>query len=158
MTALLNASFLRDLRGVIAVEMALLAPVLLAIMLAAYEGANAINAQLAIQRAALIASQNAMAQGANGSNMTPVIQAAKAALPPEWSSATDANLRPQVAASVACECSVTGAVACSVSCASGETKKTFLTVTISRSHPLLIKMTGLPDRIALSDKAVVRLE
>lgn len=128
-------------RGVAAVELALLAPVLLLFLFGAFDVANSTQNSIRLERAAQAGAQYALG---NSSDMVAVRGAVIAA----WPQLTNADVPLPV---LSCQC-LTVTVACNASCASGLIKT--ITVTASRTLvPLL-----LPTATRSTGHAVARLQ
>lgn len=128
-------------RGVAAAELALLAPVLVMLLLAVHDVANAMQISIRLERAARAGAQYAVA---NSSDLTAVRNAVIAA----WPALTGNDVPLPV---LACQCAATP-VACTASCPSGLVQT--ITVRATRSlSPLL-----LTSRSEGVGHAVVRLQ
>jgi Flp pilus assembly protein TadG len=133
-------SLFPDRRGVSASEFAVAAPVLVLLLLGAYDVANVIQLSLRLERAARAGAGYAVV---NPSNLAAVQSAVIAA----WPSLTSAEVPLPV---LACECAG-AAAACTATCASGLVKT--ITITARRSvSPLLL--SGMSEG---TGSAVVRI-
>lgn len=151
------ARLLGDRSGVMAVELALLLPVILVMMMGAYEFSSAISNQMAIQNATRASTQYALTKPPIQGDLQEVVEAAKQAMPSDWTDAQNAHAA-QISASLTCECSLTGQVACTAQCTTGEEKLTYLNVSITKVHDFLFDFPGLIPSVDLADTAVVRLK
>jgi hypothetical protein len=78
-------------------------------------------------------------------------------LPPDWTGA-DGTPGYTIDATLTCECSVSGAIACDASCPSGEYRMSYLGVEARRRHRFLFPYPGLGDSVDLADRSLVRLQ
>lgn len=143
--------------GSIAVEFGVLLPVILAIMLGLVEIAMAVSDQLTVQGAARAGTQYGMQSPPKNGDVEPVIASVKAALPADWT-AEGASDPAEISASVACECELTGSIACGDPCASGERKQSFLRVDVSKRHQTIVNFYDWSPNIVLSNTSQVRLQ
>jgi Flp pilus assembly pilin Flp len=143
-----------DCRGAMAVEFGLIAPVVMLMMLGVVEASVAISTNLEVQAAARAGTHAGFTRPPTAGDMTPIIASTKAAMPADWLSGNNAAT---VAATLACECEVTGAVACGNPCGLGEAKQTYLRVEVTKNHAPLLSTKFFSPSFQLKQMSMVRL-
>jgi Flp pilus assembly protein TadG len=141
-----------DRAGVAAVELGLIAPVLVALVIPMVDlGIGAYN-KMRIQDAAEAGAQYALANA--GTYNAAATQSA----------ATNATSLTGVTATVAnsCNCitsgAIGGAVSCTGTCADGSTPGSYVSVSTQMTYHLLLAYPGLTDPMTLRGYAVVRIQ
>lgn len=140
--------------GAIAVEFGMIAPVILVMLLGVIEVASAISQNLAVQASARAGTDFGLTKPPLQGDMQPVVNAVKAAMPPEW---TSDGSNPTVNASLACECEVSGPVACGGQCGQNERMQTYLKVDVSRSYTPIVTFRFFTTSFRFSNSSQVRL-
>lgn len=140
-----------------AVELSLVAPVLLLIMLGAFEVSQIIDSQLTLQNAARIGTNQALIRPPVQSDVSDIVAAVRQTLPSGWTGVHGSG-NAQITAALQCECSNGGAIACTATCASGLTKQTYVSVTVSRPHTTHFQSVALPASVNLSASSIIRLQ
>jgi Flp pilus assembly protein TadG len=153
----LTRAFRRARDGAIAVEMALVAPVILAMLLGIVEVSGAISANLSVQAAARAGTQYGLTTPPVQGDMSPIIGAARAAMPAAWTSSSSTS-PAEVSASLVCECELTGAVACGAACAKGEQSLEYLKVDITKVYSPIVKFRYLGTNYTFKTSSQVRLK
>ncbi len=143
--------------GNIAVEFGFIAPIVLIMLLGVAEVSVAISNQLTVQAAARAGAHYGFMKPPVQGNMQPVIDSVKAALPPKWVATANAS-KATVAASVTCECELTGAAVCGAPCAAGERSLTYLKIDVAKKYEPLVKIHHLTSDVTLRDTVMVRLQ
>lgn len=152
-----TARFIAAKTGTIAVEFALVVPVVMILFLGIAEASAAISNQLTVQAAARAGAHFGFTKPPVAGNMQPVIDSVKAAMPSAWLNASDPD-KATVAASMVCECELTGAIACGTPCAAGEKALTFLKIDVAKKYKPLVPVRHFSTNFTLRDTAMVRLQ
>jgi hypothetical protein len=144
-------------RGTFAVEFALVSPLLLLVLLGAYDGSIAIQEKLALQAATRAGIQYGLVRRPVQGDTSSVVATVTAMLPSDW---TAAGGTPgySINAALTCECSVSGAVACDAACPTGQYRLSYLSVEVRRRHRFLFRYPGFGDSIDIADRSLVRLQ
>lgn len=133
---------LRDDRGNLAVEFALVAPILVLLILAIADLGLA-TLELSNIRAAARAGLQAVLSDANATDRASTIAAMAAP-------------SADVAVTTSCGCADGTAIVCGDTCAAGAVRRT-VTVTVTRDLPLLVPWPGMPDPLPLTGQAEARV-
>jgi Flp pilus assembly protein TadG len=140
----------RDRSGIAAIEMGLVASMLVAILIPMFDLGMGAYQKMRVQDAAEAGAQYALTSGYSTTAITTAAQ-----------TATSLGTGITVTPSEACNCiisSVIGpAVACGSTCADGSTAGTYVTVATQTSYSLLVSYPGLASPMTLSGTAVVRI-
>ncbi|HXQ51702.1 MAG TPA: TadE/TadG family type IV pilus assembly protein [Stellaceae bacterium] len=136
--------------GAAAVELGLVAPMLVGILLPMVDlGMGAYN-KMRVQNAAEAGAQYALEHGYNSSSITTAAQ-----------NSTSLGTGVTVSPSQACNCINSGvigpSVTCGAACSDGSTAGTFVTVNTQSTYTLLISYPGLTNPMTLRGLAVVRV-
>ena len=151
-----SRSFRSSRDGSIAVEFALIAPVVLVMLLGVIEVSSAISQNLSVQASARAGTDFGLTKPPVQGNVQPIIDAVKAAMPKDWASAASGG-DPAITAALVCECEVTGAIACSSECGKGELKQTFLKVDVKKTYAPLVNFRFIKPTFKFSNTSQVRL-
>jgi TadE-like protein len=143
--------------GTMAVEFGFIAPFVIALLLGAIEVSQAISDQLQVQAAARVGSNFGLAKPPVQGNVQPVIESVRAALPPEWIASANAD-KAVIAASILCECEVSGPAQCGAPCGAGERIQTYLRVDVTKPYKPMLQIRYLPLSFTLRDTSLVRLQ
>lgn len=143
--------------GAIAVEFGFVFPLVLVMLLGIVEASAAISANLSVQGAARTGAHFGLVKPPIQGDMAPIIGATRAALPAEWVSANAAN-PATIAASIACECELTGPVACGVPCGAGEQSLSYLKVDVSKVYTPLVALRYFSPSFVFKNSSQVRLK
>lgn len=143
-------------KGTIAVEFGLIAPVMLVLLLGVLEVSSAISSSLAVQGAARTGSQYGLTRPPIQGDVSGIIAATRAALPQSW--ASDDAASTKVNATVACECEVTGAIACGGTCAAGEQMMSYLKVDVARIYKPIVALRYFSTGYEFKNSSQVRLK
>ncbi|HUZ74673.1 MAG TPA: TadE/TadG family type IV pilus assembly protein [Stellaceae bacterium] len=142
----------RDRAGVAAVELALIAPVLTALVIPMVDLGIGAYDKMRIQNAAEAGAQYALANASSYDASS--IQSA----------ATNATSLSGITATVGetCNC-ITGsaigtAVSCTTTCADGSKPGTYVSVSTNMSYSLLLSYPGLTNPMPLNGRAMVRIQ
>ncbi|MGH7091847.1 MAG: TadE/TadG family type IV pilus assembly protein [Stellaceae bacterium] len=141
--------FHRDRSGAAAVEFALIAPMLVAILLPMVDLGIGAYQKMRVQDAAEAGAQYALKHGYSSASISSAAQ-----------NATSLGGSLSVTPSEACDCVSGGALAsapCGSTCADGSAAGTYVTVGTSTSYSLLLKYPGLTNPMTLTGNAVVRI-
>lgn len=140
-------NFVRNEKGVAAVEFALVAPILLLLLLGLADFGLAMRERMALASAARAGAERAWADSGDNAAITQAVQAA----------GTLDAAAITVAVTEFCECAGT-ASACGVTCADGSTPATYVGVSVSEDFPLLLPYPGIGSPIALTGTAILRVQ
>ncbi|MBA4130225.1 MAG: hypothetical protein C0519_02250 [Hyphomicrobium sp.] len=143
--------------GIIAVEFGLIAPIILALVLGVVEVSRAIENYLSIQTATRAGTHYALTKPPVQGDMSRIVSSVRAALPPDWVSATDGSA-PQITASMVCECDVTGPAACGAPCGIGEKQQTYIRVEVQKLYTPLVSFRNFAPSYQLKTASMVRLK
>ncbi len=149
--------FFKCTRGVFAVEIALMAPIILILGIAVYDFSLVIQNKMSVQNAAKIGTQYGLIRRPVQGDLQPVIDTVKNTLQQSLSTSADLSTI-QINASLNCECSVSGTVSCSLSCPANEQKQTYLSVGVSVNHRIMFQYPAIDPTITLADQSLVRLQ
>ncbi|MBC7953639.1 MAG: pilus assembly protein [Rhodospirillaceae bacterium] len=133
-------------RGAAAVEMALVAPVLLAALLGVADFGMVVNERIRLSSAARAGAQKAMT---DPSDTTSIRQAVEAATEDMVSN------RLAVTVSTQCSCGDGSAIVCGSTCADGNTRN-YVTVQVDETYPTLFTYPGMGSSLTLSANATLR--
>ena len=143
--------------GVIAIEFAFIAPVMLVLMLGVIEASLAISDKLTVQSAARAGTHFGLTKPPVQGNMAPIVAAVRAAMPADWATANNGGA-PQINASLYCECQVTGPAACGAPCAAGEAQMTYLKVQVQKLYKPLLSFRNFAPSFTFNNTSTVRLK
>ena len=143
--------------GAIAIEFALIFPVLVIMAIGTYDISTVIRQKLELQNATRVGAQYGMVRRPVQGDMQHVITAVRRTLPPLWRDASSPTAA-QVNASLQCECSSGVVISCGSRCTSGQRKLTFLKVDIVKTYQTLLPYPGLETSFTISDESIVRLQ
>ncbi len=143
--------------GAMAVEFGFIAPVVIGLLLGIVEISQAISSQLQVQAAARVGSNFGLTKPPVQGNVQPVIDSVRAALPAEWLDAANTD-KAVVAASILCECEVSGPAQCGAPCGAGERSQTYLRVDVTKPYTPMVQIRYLPLSFTLRDTSLVRLQ
>jgi pilus assembly protein CpaE len=133
-------------KGAIAVETAVVAPILALCVLALADFGMAVNERIKLASAARAGAQAAMSDATNTARITLMVQ-----------QAASLNVNQlSVGVSTACGCSDGTAITCGSTCANGANSQNYVTVNVSETYPLLLTYPGLGSTIALGTSATMR--
>lgn len=152
-----DQAFGRAQTGTMAVEFGFVAPVVIALLLGVVEVSQAISSQLQVQAAARVGSNFGLAKPPVQGNVQPVIDSVRAALPADWIDAANAN-KAVVAATIFCECEVSGPAQCGAPCGAGERSQTYLRVDVTKPYTPMVQIRFLPLSFTLRDSSLIRLQ
>lgn len=149
--------FTSHCKGTMAVEISLVAPVIMVGMLGVYEVSRIIDSQLTLQNAARVGTNQALIRPPVQSDVSDIRSAVANTLPGGWTGtgqAADAT----IVAILQCECGDGSTISCTASCTGNLSKQTYVKVTVSRPHTLGFQSVALPASIPLSASSIVRLQ
>ena len=150
-------AFGRAQTGTMAVEFGFIAPVIIGLLLGVVEISQAISSQLQVQAAARVGSNFGLAKPPVQGNVQPVIDSVRAALPAEWIDPANAD-KAVVAATILCECEVSGPAQCGAPCGAGERSQTYLRVDVTKPYTPMVQIRYLPLSFTLRDTSLIRLQ
>jgi Flp pilus assembly protein TadG len=140
----------RDRSGTAAVELGLVASMLVGILIPMFDLGMGAYKKMRVQDAAEAGAQYALSHGYNAAAITSAAQ-----------NATSLAAAVAVSPSQACNCITGGvigaAVACGSACPDGSTAGTYVTVATQTSYSLLVSYPGLANPMTLAGTAVVRI-
>jgi Flp pilus assembly protein TadG len=139
------SSFLRDAKGASAVELAIVAPMLLILLLGLFEFGTAVNEKSKVVAAARAGAQLALTGTTDTATITNAVTAATGLTP--------ADLTVNI--TTFCECQDGTSVQCDGTCPVG-TVRTFISVDVSKPHEINMNVPGIDGTITLSSSATVR--
>jgi len=143
--------------GAIAIEFAMIAPILIIMAISVYDVSLAIKQKLALQNATRIGVQYGLVRRPVQGDMQHVINAVEQTLPPKWDK-SNAATQPQISAALRCECSTGLVIACGSKCSAGQTKLTYLKVEITKTYQTMLPYPGFDSNFEISDESIVRLQ
>ena len=149
-------SFAHAQGGAIAVEFGMIFPLILVMLLGIIEVSTAISANLSVQAAARAGAHFGLAKPPVQGNVTPIVNAVKAALPAQW--ITDTEAPAEISANLLCECELTGPVQCGVQCAAGEQTLTHLQVNVAKLYTPLVTLRYFSPTFKFQNSTQVRLK
>lgn len=149
--------FAGSLHGTIAVEFAMMAPVVLVMALGIVEIAVATSNGLAVQSAARAGTHYGLTKPPLQGDMSQIIAAVKAAMPASWT-ANGAADAPVITANLVCECEQTGPVACGAPCAKDEASLTYLKVDVSKTYTPIVTLRYFTPSFQFQNSSQVRLK
>ncbi|WP_374764137.1 TadE/TadG family type IV pilus assembly protein [Yunchengibacter salinarum] len=145
--------------GSVAVETALVTTVLLVMAVGALDFGLAFSRRMALSEAVRAGADYAVMAPPMGGDMAPVVAATRQAAPDGAGAETRA-----VDVALFCTCPgeagrhdcIIGAGA-TPTCAAGTLRNVYVRVSATESHPLLVGLPGLPERVALGAETVRRI-
>jgi Flp pilus assembly protein TadG len=138
------------IKGTAAIELALLAPLLMTLGTGSWDFGNALREEQRLESAARAGAQFATASIANASDYEGTIHAAR-------NDASDAKNALGVSAAQVCRCPGGSSVSCSGTCAGNASPRVYEQVIVSERYPTLVKYPFVGNPIALSGSAMLRL-
>ena len=135
-----------DVRGVSAVEFALTAPMLIVAAIALADFGLAVNEKMRLESAARAGAQAGFSSAGNVAAMQTATLAATGLNP---SSVT-------VAATSYCGCANGSVISCSTTCSDGSTIRTYVSVSVTETYPLLLSYPGFSSPVTLSASSSLR--
>ncbi len=143
---------LRSRRGAVAVELALLSPVIMLMIVGAIDYGGALFERMRLESAARAGAQYALQNPGALDNTAAIEQAVRDA-----SSLVD-PLSVSVVPSVFCECPDGTAVACGGTCGGGALLRTFVAVTVTENFSPMFSYPGIASPITLTGRATIRVQ
>lgn len=143
-----NASLLRSTRGAVAVEFALIAPVLMLIILHLLDLGLAFNERMQVESAARAGIQYALH---NRSDLNAISTTARNATRLDPNDLT-------VSVVEFCECPGGAAQVCGMSCAGGAVAARYMTVTVEKDFITLFSIGGFMNSVTLQGQATSRVQ
>jgi Flp pilus assembly protein TadG len=141
----------RDRSGIAAVELGLIASMLVGILIPMFDLGMGAYQKMRVQDAAEAGAQYALEHGFSVGAITSAAQ-----------NATALGVGVTVNPTQACNCITAGSigagVACGSACADGSTSGTYVTVGTQTSYSLLVSYPGLTNPMTLTGTAVVRIK
>ncbi|MCP4934422.1 MAG: pilus assembly protein [bacterium] len=134
-----------------------MAPILLLMLLAAYDVSTIIQDKMILQNATRVGIQYGLIRRPVQGDLQQVENAVQSSLPDDWMT-RKAPYAPNITATLQCECSLSGATVCSSGCPSGEFRLSYLNVEVKKTSKYLFQYPGLGESINLYDKSIVRLQ
>jgi Flp pilus assembly pilin Flp len=150
-------TFGRADKGAIAVEFGLIFPLVVIMLLGVVEAAAAISANLSVQGAARTGAHFGLVKPPVQGDVSPIVNATKAALPSGWVG-TGVQNPAQISASVTCECELTGAIACGVPCPAGEQTLSYLKVDVAKVYTPIVALRYFAPTFEFKNSSQVRLK
>lgn len=140
--------------GTIAVEFGMIAPIVLVMLLGVIEVSSAISQNLAVQASARAGTDFGLTKPPVQGDMQPIVGAVKAAMPAGW--AADGS-KPNVKATLVCECEVSGPVACGGQCGQDERMQTYLKVDVTKNYTPIVNFRFFSTSVVFSNTSQIRL-
>jgi Flp pilus assembly protein TadG len=140
----------RDVRGVIAVEFAIIAPVLLLVMICTIDLGMGIYRQMQVESAAQAGAEYAIAHGFSASIPNAVVNATS------FSGITASPAPAQF-----CGCAATSGVtsaSCGSTCPGGAAAGTYVTVSAQGSYNTILPYPLLPNTFTFASQSTVRIQ
>ena len=141
----------KDVRGVAAIEFAVIVPVLLFMMVAIVDFGTAIYSDMEVQNAAQAGAQYAIAHGFNATSIS--------------SAVTNANNLPGMTVASGptefCGCATSTGVttiACSSTCTGGSTPGTYVSLSARATYTTIVPYPLLPSSFTFTSPATVRIQ
>lgn len=141
----------KDVRGVAAIEFAMIVPVLLFMMVAIVDFGLAIYSDMEVQNAAQAGAQYAIAHGFNATSIAQAV--------------TSATNLPGITVSVGptkfCGCPSSIGVAnaaCNSTCSGGSTSGTYVTVSAQGTYTTIVPYPLIPNSFTFNSPATVRIQ
>lgn len=138
-------------RGTAAVELAILAPVLGALITSAWDFGNALVQQERITSAARAGAQFALINSSDSTDYTGMVQAAR-------NDATDSTSALTVTAQSVCKCPTGSTVSCSSGTCTGGSVRTYAQLTVSEQYTTLVTYPFAPNPLNLSSTVFLRVK
>jgi Flp pilus assembly protein TadG len=138
-------------RGVAAVELALIVPLLLLMGLALFDFGEAIYTKTEVQNAAQAGAQYAVAHGFDANSVSAAVQAAT----------NFASVSASPAPNQFCGCATNSGVSqisCNSKCTDGSAPGTYVTVSALGSYQTMIPYPTLPKSFSFSAQSTVRIQ
>lgn len=154
--AALLAAFRRSRLGSVAIELALLAPVLAGILIAVVDFGSYIYSSMQMQSASRAGAQYAIQSSGNSSDATAISDAVLA-------SSSDLQSGISVASVTFCACAdgsstaVSATTGCSGTCAGGESPALTVQVTVSNTFTPMFSWPGIPDSLLIEGVTALRV-
>lgn len=146
----------RDLRGLAAVEFALVSMTLVGLVVGAVDYSLWSLSRTIVERAARGGAEYAVANGYNAAGITTAITSATTA--PAFLSAISASPAP----SSWCGCQSGGtsitAATCSSTCANGQTAGTYVTAAATAAYTPIVAWPGVPASVTIAQSNTVRIK
>jgi Flp pilus assembly protein TadG len=140
-----------DARGVAAVELAILAPLLALMALCTIDLGLGIFCNMQVQNAAQSGAQYAILHGFDQSSISSAVQSA--------SNSSDITASPAPSQFCGCSTSTTiNSVSCGSTCSGGGTPGTYVTVSAQRTYTPLLSYPLIPPSFTLTAQATVRIQ
>lgn len=155
--SILKCDFAAASAGTMAVELSLVAPVLLLVMLGVFEVSQIIDSQLTLQNAARAGTNQALIRPPVQGDVSDIVTAVRRTLPAAWR-ASQGEAAAQIIATLECQCTNGAAISCGAACAFGLSKQTYVSVRVARPHTLHFQSLALPGSVELSASSIVRLQ
>ncbi len=146
----LSRSFVRCLRAAVAIELALLAPVLLLMLVGVIDFGGAIYERMQLTSAARAGVQFAIQSAANADDTAGILQAVQTA-----GSLDAANIT--ITTTQFCGCADGSAAACGDTCGGDAPAGTYVSVTVVEQFSTLFTYPGISNPITLQSEAVFRV-
>ena len=152
----LAAAFRRCARGSVAIELALLAPVLAALLIGSVDFGTYIYKKMQLQSASRAGAQYAIQTGANSTDSTGISDAV-------FRSSTDLDPGLSVISATFCACAdgsssaVSDTTGCGGTCPGGDTPALTVQVTVSNTFKTIFPYPGIPDSIVITGKTALRV-
>lgn len=136
----------RCCRGAAAVEMALVAPLLAAVLLGMADFGLVVNERISLSSAARAGAQKAMTDPSNTASIRQAVEVA---------TETMVASRLTVAVSTQCSCSGGSVIVCGATCADGNPRN-YVTVQVTEAYPTLFTYPLVGSTLMLSANATLR--
>lgn len=152
----LVAAFRRSRLGSVAIELALLAPVLAGFLIGAVDFGSYIYKSMQMQSASRAGAQYAIQTGANSTDSTGISDAV-------FRSSTDLDPGLSVVSATFCACAdgsssaVSNTTGCGGTCPGGDTPALTVQVTVSNTFKTIFPYPGIPDSIVITGKTALRV-
>lgn len=144
-------TFCRDRNGNVSVELAIAIPILLSIILVAFDFGSAYQAKMRLEGAARAGIQYALLEGFKNQDTGEVKSKAVAA-------ASEPGITPLANANYYCQCLNGTAVPCTNgTCLTGEVPLRYIHVDVTRTYDLMFDYPGLPASLVLQGDADMRI-
>lgn len=136
---------LRCRQGVTAVEFALTLPLLALTLVGLVEFGLAVNEKMRLVSASRAGAQYGYASSTDTAAVTQAVTDAAGIVNPVT-----------VAVATSCGCADGSAVACDAACGDGSQRRSYVTVTVTESWPMIFQFPGFTDPLTLSSTTTMR--
>lgn len=150
-----RAAFFANRRGSVAIELALLAPILAFMLVGAVDFGSYIYAKMQLQNASRAGAQYATQAAENLDDTAAILVAIQAATELEGSTTITQEIFCGCVDGV--EFAIDGSLGCTSDCAGGEFPALTIRITLSNTFTTLFPYPGFPDTLTLTGETILQL-